>query len=145
MQMNKEDKRWQILHMYEIYKRCHICIAAPGGLQCLVRLDIETQWIHRGWTLQEAVAPPAVIVLFSWAIGPCKVHAGDIQGIIHEVTPSISAMASLTLIVDGLLSPNVGALARIMSVRTPRPRRERLFYLAECPYAHLLSSSRYGV
>ncbi|KAL7905427.1 hypothetical protein GGI35DRAFT_137928 [Trichoderma velutinum] len=157
MQMSKEDKKWQILHMFEIYQRFHVCIVAPGGIQCLVRLDEETQWIHRGWTLQEAVAPPRVVVMFSWALGPRRVRAGDVHGEIQEITPSRSAMVSLSLIIDActtgslaledgdhslllevklfsshpadrsyndfpfwrktrrVLSPNVGALARIMS------------------------------
>lgn len=157
LQMSKDDKKWQISRMYEIYRRCELCIVAPGGLQCLVRLDEVTQWIHRGWTLQEAVAPLAVVVLFSWKLGPRRVHAGDTQGNIDEVTPARSATTPLSLIVDActagtlsiengekrlllevklfsshaadrsyrdfpfwnetrrVLSPNVGALGRIMS------------------------------
>ncbi|RYP35401.1 hypothetical protein DL767_003808 [Monosporascus sp. MG133] len=157
MQKSTDDKRWQISRMYEIYRQCKICIVAPGGLQCLVRLDEETQWIHRGWTLQEAVAPPTVAVLFSWALGSRRAWAGDLQGNIDEVTLGRSAMMPLSLIVDActtgslsvengasrlllevklfsshpadrsyrdfpfwgetrrVLSPNVGALARIMS------------------------------
>lgn len=157
MQMSEEDKKWQISHMFKMYQSCHVCIVAPGGIQCLVRLDEETQWIHRGWTLQEAVAPPRVVVIFSWTLGPRRVVAGDIHGEIQEVTPLKSAMMSLSLIVNActtgslkvekgdhflllevklfsshpadrsyndfpfwrqtrrVLSPNVGALARIMS------------------------------
>ncbi|KAL7958578.1 hypothetical protein V8C34DRAFT_323984 [Trichoderma compactum] len=100
MQTSKEDKKWQILHMFEIYQRCHVCIVTPGGIQRLVRLDEETQWIHRGWTLQEAVAPPRVVVMFSWALGPRRVRAGDVHGEIREITPSRSAMVSLSLIID---------------------------------------------
>ncbi|PNP40946.1 hypothetical protein TGAMA5MH_06812 [Trichoderma gamsii] len=157
MQMSEEDKKWQISHMFKMYQSCHVCIVAPGGIQCLVRLDEETQWIHRGWTLQEAVAPPRVVVIFSWTLGPRRVVAGDIHGEIQEVTPLKSAMMSLSLIVNActtgslkvekgdhflllevklfsshpadrsyndfpfwrqtrrVLSPNVGALARIMA------------------------------
>lgn len=157
MQMSEDDKKWQISHMFEMYRRCHICIVAPGGVQCLVRLDEETQWIHRGWTLQEAVAPPRVVVMFAWSLGPRRVCAGDVHGEVQEITPFKTAMMSLSLIVnacttgslaieDGdhslllvvklfsshpadrsyndfpfwretrrVLSPNVGALARIMS------------------------------
>ncbi|EKM55705.1 uncharacterized protein PHACADRAFT_256518 [Phanerochaete carnosa HHB-10118-sp] len=100
MQTSKADKRWQIREMYTIYRSCHVCVVAPGGIQRLVRLDEETQWIHRGWTLQEAVAPPIVVVLFSWRLGGCRVRAGDNPGVVEEVTPSKSAMAPLSLIVD---------------------------------------------
>ncbi|KAF2969517.1 hypothetical protein GQX73_g4088 [Xylaria multiplex] len=166
MQKSNEDKRWQIPRMYDVYRRCQICIVAPGGLQCLVRLGDETQWIHRGWTLQEAVAPAAVIVLFSWGLGSRSAYAGEIQGNIEEVTPAKSAVTSLSLIVDActtgslavengdarlllevklfsshpadrsykdfpfwrqtrrVLSPNVGALARIMSKDLDQDARE---------------------
>lgn len=160
MQMSKTDKQWQIQKMYEIYQRCHVCIVVPGGVQFLVRLDEETQWIHRGWTLQEVVAPrpESVYVLFSWRLGSRRAWAGDMEGYIHEVPHSTSAMTSLSLIVDAsttgcisienderrlpvevklfsshpsdrtyrdfpfwretrrVLAPNVGALARAMSV-----------------------------
>ncbi|KIY51179.1 hypothetical protein FISHEDRAFT_29651, partial [Fistulina hepatica ATCC 64428] len=158
MQTNKTDKRWQIREMYKMYRSCYICVVAPGGVQRLVRLDEETQWIHRGWTLQEAVAPPSVIVLFSWKLGQCEARVGTAReaGVINEVSPLKSAVMSLSLIVDActtgslsiekdnkslvvevkvfsslpsdrsyndfpfwrptrqVLSPNVGALARIM-------------------------------
>ncbi|KAI0629582.1 hypothetical protein C8Q77DRAFT_1141225 [Trametes polyzona] len=100
MQTCKIDKKWQIREMYMMYKSCHVCIVVPGGLQRLVRLDEETQWIHRGWTLQEAVAPPDVAVLFSWKLGDRAARAGDTQGRLQEVTPSTSALAPLALIVD---------------------------------------------
>ncbi|KUI65812.1 hypothetical protein VM1G_02515 [Cytospora mali] len=102
MQMSETDKRWQIQRMYEVYQRCHVCIVVPGGIQCLVRLDEETQWIHRGWTLQEAVAPrpESVYVLFSWGLGSRRARAGDMGGTIEEVAPSRSAMTPLSLIVD---------------------------------------------
>lgn len=157
MQTNKQDKKWQIQRMYEMYRSCRVCIVIPGGLQRLVRLDEDTQWIHRGWTLQEAVAPPEVVVLFSWKLGDRTARAGDTEGAIQEVTPSKSATAPLSLIVNAsttgtlsithnaktlpveiklfsphasdetysdfpfwrptrqIMSPNVGALARIMS------------------------------
>lgn len=166
MQMSEDDKKWQISHMFKMYQRCHICIVAPGGIQCLVRLDKETQWIHRGWTLQEAVAPPRVVVMFSWALGPRRVSAGDVYGEIQEITPSRSAMMSLSLIVNActtgsltmengdhslllevklfsshpadrsyndspfwretrrVLSPNVGALARIMSAELDQDMKD---------------------
>ncbi|KAI1099942.1 hypothetical protein F4804DRAFT_345145 [Jackrogersella minutella] len=155
MQKSEDDKRWQISQMYEIYRRCHICIVLPGGVQCTVQLDEETQWIHRSWTLQEAVAPAIAVVLFSWRLGPRKAHAGDVHGNIEEVTPSKSAMASLSLIVDActtgslsiendfpfwretrrVSSTNVGALAGIMSEDIDQDAKDYLVHLAQRTYA----------
>lgn len=67
LQTDKQDKAWQITHMYEIYKRCMVCVVLPGGIRRLVRLDEETGWIHRGWTLQETLAPEKVIVIFQYS------------------------------------------------------------------------------
>lgn len=102
IQTNEKDKWWQIQQMYDIYQRCHICIVLPGGVQCLVRLDQETRWIHRGWILQEVVAPrrDSVFVLFSWSLGSRKALAGSVTGSIIEVLPSTSAMTTLSLIID---------------------------------------------
>lgn len=151
MQTNNADKKWQISQMYRMYKFSDICIVIPGGIQHLVPLEEETQWIHRGWTLQEAVAPSRVIVLFRWALGRRRVFAGDTEDIIEEVTSLKSGQTSLSFIVNActagslsiengkgrllmriklfgphtpsgshrqdetVMSPNVGALARIMS------------------------------
>ena len=66
MQTNKQDKNWQIKHMFELYSHCRQCLVLPGGIQRLVSLDEETWWVHRAWTLQEAMAPRASFVLFAW-------------------------------------------------------------------------------
>jgi hypothetical protein len=110
MQTDKKDKQWQIRVMYDIYSSCHICVVTPGGTQRLVRLDEETQWIHRGWTLQEAVAPPRVVVLFSWKLGQCEAYIGssfDTRGVIREITPKKSAVMSLSLITDACTTGNL--------------------------------------
>lgn len=70
MQTSSEDKAWQIARMYWIYKHCRMCIVLPGGIQRLVKLHEETTWMHRGWTLQELLAPQRSVVLFSWKDGP---------------------------------------------------------------------------
>jgi len=72
MQTNREDKNWQIRKMSEMYKRCHLCIILPGGVQKLVRIDEETAWIHRGWTLQELLMPERALVLLAWKLGSGK-------------------------------------------------------------------------
>ncbi|KAG8706892.1 hypothetical protein FRC09_002134 [Ceratobasidium sp. 395] len=66
MQSIAEDQKWQIARMYDIYKHCALCIVIPSGLGRLSSLGEPTNWIQRGWTLQEAVAPEEVQVLFSW-------------------------------------------------------------------------------
>ena len=66
----KEDRRWQIRHMYQVYKSCKVCIVLPGGLQRLAFIDEPTTWIHRSWTLQETLAPPDAVVVFRWRLGP---------------------------------------------------------------------------
>ncbi|EKM48736.1 uncharacterized protein PHACADRAFT_56567, partial [Phanerochaete carnosa HHB-10118-sp] len=57
LQNHKADKNWQIRRMFQIYKSCTVCLAFPGGLVRLARLDDSTTWLDRVWTLQEAVAP----------------------------------------------------------------------------------------
>ncbi|EMD34884.1 hypothetical protein CERSUDRAFT_54736, partial [Gelatoporia subvermispora B] len=66
MQTKRSDKSWQISQMYHIYKHSKVSIILPGGIQRLADLDEETKWMHRGWTLQEVLAPPHAFVLFSW-------------------------------------------------------------------------------
>ncbi|KAF5361574.1 hypothetical protein D9757_011545 [Collybiopsis confluens] len=101
IQTSKEDKRWQIQRMHSIYQSCALCIVLAGGIQRLVRIDEETDWIHRGWTLQEAIAPPTVSVLFSWKLGSGLGSAGDNRNVeLKEVVRSKSAMTSLSLVID---------------------------------------------
>ena len=59
LQDSKQDKIWQIHHMFRVYKNCSVCLVFPGGLVRLARLDDSTTWIDRAWTLQEAAAPGA--------------------------------------------------------------------------------------
>lgn len=66
MQTSREDKGWQISRMFQIYKSCKLCIILPGGIRGLTHLDEGTTWLHRGWTLQEVMAPPSAFVLFAW-------------------------------------------------------------------------------
>ncbi|EMD40026.1 hypothetical protein CERSUDRAFT_45342, partial [Gelatoporia subvermispora B] len=69
MQTSRDDKAWQISKMFLVYKSCALCIVLPDGLRRLVTLDEETAWIHRGWTLQEVLAPKTSVVLFLWKLG----------------------------------------------------------------------------
>ncbi|PLB48827.1 hypothetical protein P170DRAFT_357739 [Aspergillus steynii IBT 23096] len=95
IQNNSNDKHWQIRRMYRIYKQCKTCIVLPGGLGRLVRLDEETAWIHRGWTLQEALAPGTVEVLVAWKSGSGSFVAADYFGGISEVVAGQSAITPL--------------------------------------------------
>lgn len=56
LQTSKQDKNWQIQRMFQIYKRCNICLIFPGGFVRLADLSEPTSWIDRAWTLQEAAA-----------------------------------------------------------------------------------------
>lgn len=110
MQTNREDKNWQISKMYNMYCFCAFCVIIPAGLRRLVSLREETQWIHRGWTLQEALAPPIVEVLFSWTLGELQAIPGDSNGFrgnITEVVKGGSAMAPLWLILDACVAGSV--------------------------------------
>ncbi|KAI9065252.1 hypothetical protein FKP32DRAFT_1665500 [Trametes sanguinea] len=100
MQDNKEDKHWQIRYMYQVYKSCRLCIVLAGGLQRLVRLDEETSWIHRSWTLQEVLAPPNVAVLLDWKLGPGKGRSGGTTASIDEVVANESVLAPLSLVLQ---------------------------------------------
>ncbi|KAI0737287.1 hypothetical protein C8Q80DRAFT_1115368 [Daedaleopsis nitida] len=103
MQTDKQDKLWQIREMYRVYTFATVCVVAPGGLRVLVPLSEETQWIHRGWTLQEVVAPPAVAVLFAWTHGAGKMHmriqGENKYGKIEVVASGQSAMMGLEAVV----------------------------------------------
>ncbi|KAL7277227.1 hypothetical protein ACG7TL_009079 [Trametes sanguinea] len=100
MQDNKADKHWQIRHMYQVYQSCRLCVVLAGGLQRLVRLDEETSWIHRSWTLQEVLAPPDVAVLLDWKLGPGNSRSGGTTAAIDEVVAGESALAPLSIVLQ---------------------------------------------
>ncbi|CAL1710479.1 unnamed protein product [Somion occarium] len=43
----QRDKRWQILHMYDVYKGCHACLVLPAGLQRFPDESEETGGVER--------------------------------------------------------------------------------------------------
>ncbi|KAK7462667.1 hypothetical protein VKT23_007254 [Stygiomarasmius scandens] len=97
IQTCKEDKRWQIERMFDIYKRCKLCLVLPGGIQRLVGLEEHTTWINRGWTLQETLAPPRVEVIYLWKLGSGMYYRdGGGRGDIVELVPGESAMTSIS-------------------------------------------------
>ncbi|KAI5856636.1 hypothetical protein BZA05DRAFT_313406, partial [Tricharina praecox] len=64
MQADRDEKNWQIMNMGDIYRACKTCLVFAGGLRRLVGFEEETDWIHRVWTLQEAVAPRSAECVF---------------------------------------------------------------------------------
>ncbi|KAL0062965.1 hypothetical protein AAF712_010096 [Marasmius tenuissimus] len=65
----KRDKRWQIMHMYDVYKDCAICFVLPAGLRRYPAKFEETEWVERAWTFQEVMVAPAVKVLYTELVG----------------------------------------------------------------------------
>ena len=63
LQVDREDKAWQIRQMKPIYQGCEVCIVVPGGLNRLARFRLreQGQWHTRRWTLQECVLPKLVL------------------------------------------------------------------------------------
>ncbi|KAG8217032.1 hypothetical protein J3R82DRAFT_7348 [Butyriboletus roseoflavus] len=103
VQSSEDDKAWQIEHMYDLYMHCALCIILPAGLQYIPRLDEETGWIHRGWTLQETLAPKRTVVVFQWSFGSGFVVASpgfSRSNLVTEVVPGHLAVAAVKDIVD---------------------------------------------
>lgn len=94
IQTCSDDKIWQIRRMFKIYEGCAVCLVFPGGIQRLVHIDEPTLWIHRAWTLQEALAPPKVEVVYSWTYGT-GMYLGRYRGYITELLPRESAITPL--------------------------------------------------
>ncbi|THU77023.1 hypothetical protein K435DRAFT_846342 [Dendrothele bispora CBS 962.96] len=102
IQNHKEDKAWQITRMFEVYKNADVTIILPGGIQRLVGLDEETAWVHRAWTLQEALAPDAALVLHRWeeeegAVGNWKADTPGAIQVIQAAGPGRRGCASTNL------------------------------------------------
>ncbi|KAH7383885.1 hypothetical protein BKA66DRAFT_462978 [Pyrenochaeta sp. MPI-SDFR-AT-0127] len=94
IQNDDEDKGWQIQNMFNIYKHCKQCLVLPGGLSRLVQITEPTSWIHRAWTLQEAVVPESAKCLFSWTRGNTNLQS-HFPCVLQEVEAGKSAMADL--------------------------------------------------
>jgi hypothetical protein len=104
MQENDSDKSWQIKNMYSIYQSCRACLVLPGRLVRLATLSEETSWIHRAWTLQEAIAPPSVQCVFSWAMGETAHLQSHFSIGVEEIEPGTSGMTTLRSLLQGTLS-----------------------------------------
>lgn len=107
LQNDHDDKAWQIRQMYNIYKTCALCIVLPGGVRRLARVDEETTWIHRSWTLQEVMAQSKVMVLFAWTYGKAlSMSSTSALFGYNEVIQGQSAICSL----DHALQASIGRL-----------------------------------
>ncbi|SPO03587.1 uncharacterized protein DNG_06270 [Cephalotrichum gorgonifer] len=111
MQSNTDDKDWQIQRMHDIYKFCKECIVIPGGLSRLATLFEETFWIHRAWTLQEAIAPPSAKCLFAWEDGDC-VFQSNFPVFVKVVEEGTAAMADM----KGLLQMSLKGSFKIVTM-----------------------------
>ncbi|KAI0674592.1 hypothetical protein C8Q78DRAFT_1076211 [Trametes maxima] len=100
MQNDRVDKNWQIRIMHKIYQSCRLCLVLAGGVRRLVRLDEETSWIHRSWTLQEVLAPPTVVVLIDWKLGSGTSMSGGTALAVEEVITGESAIAPLSSVLE---------------------------------------------
>lgn len=54
-QISPRDKSLQIMNMSNIYANCSATVVMPGGVRAAQRLEDDSNWITRAWTLQEAV------------------------------------------------------------------------------------------
>ncbi|CCM02305.1 uncharacterized protein FIBRA_04395 [Fibroporia radiculosa] len=114
LQSDAYDKAWQIRRMYHIYRSSALCIVLPGGMRRLARVDEETTWIRRSWTLQEVLAPKMARVLFAWTYGKILFTATvDSRFNYEEVIPGQSAACSL----EDALSANSGSYLELEAER----------------------------
>ncbi|CAE6535282.1 unnamed protein product [Rhizoctonia solani] len=103
---DKADSDWQITEMHKIYEHSKLCVVFPNGLGKLTSLSQETSWINRGWTLQEAVAPSNVQVMFKWDLGESMAQADLFDKAPSKITKITDdcAMAPLPLLLDCSIS-----------------------------------------
>lgn len=136
MQTSKPDKIWQIRRMYDIYKSCALCCILPGGIRRLVRVEEETSWIHRGWTLQEALVPKTSIVIFAWSLvmtGKKVAATGRFSPV--DVIPGKSAQVDLHRILQASMMHR-----RLMVDGVQIPVTINIFGVPKAPYAALMDA-----
>ncbi|KAK0219412.1 hypothetical protein EDD85DRAFT_865467 [Armillaria nabsnona] len=111
IQTSREDKAWQIKRMYDVYALCTKCYVLPGGTRRLASIEEPTLWIHRGWTLQEAVAPKECSVVIQWeynfgTFGNPRKSLGT-NGSVEEIVSGESAQIQLTSLLKASVAENV--------------------------------------
>jgi len=105
-QDGKKDNEWQVEQMHNIYSKCSVCLVVPGGLGRLSSLDVKTIWLDRSWTLQEALAPPVVMIIFEWDKGNAILqHNASV--ILQEIVPGKVAVAHLKALLEASLKAEV--------------------------------------
>ncbi|KAK7053181.1 hypothetical protein VNI00_003800 [Paramarasmius palmivorus] len=109
LQTSKMDKAWQIQRMNHIYSTS-TTIVLPGGLGRLASFDDETTWMDRAWTLQEALAPSRVLVLFA-KDNILEDKLKELQEVENyserEDAANVVAMASLFALIDRFQSQGI--------------------------------------
>ncbi|PBK63314.1 hypothetical protein ARMSODRAFT_1088617 [Armillaria solidipes] len=111
IQTSREDKAWQIQRMYSVYASCTKCYVLPGGTRRLASIGEPTLWIHRGWTLQEAVAPKECSVVIQWEctsgrFGNPRKPLGT-SGTVEEIVSGESAQIELSSLLKASVAENV--------------------------------------
>src|SRR5271155_4724438 len=109
------------MHMFNLYRHCTQCLVLPGGIQRLVSLDEETSWVHRAWTLQEAMVPRASFVLFAWTwkSGELSNSGGDLGVKLRVVVPGHCGLTGLSFLVSSCISGELNFNGEIMGQKQP--------------------------
>ncbi|KAK2462480.1 hypothetical protein APHAL10511_005450 [Amanita phalloides] len=96
MQDTFGDLAWQMSIMSDVYRNAAYCFVLPGGIGRLVKLEEETTWIYRSWTLMEALSPREVWCIFRWSRGPGTWHGvKDYMDDVEEIEKGYCAMTRL--------------------------------------------------
>ncbi|KAG1742324.1 uncharacterized protein EDB91DRAFT_1201330 [Suillus paluster] len=114
LQNDSDDKAWQIRQMYKIYKSCAMCIVLPGGGRRLARIDEETTWIQRSWTLPEVIAQSNVMILYAWTYG--KALSSSSASAVFTYTEVIQGQSAICSL-DHALQVSVGNLYELTTER----------------------------
>ncbi|KAI9768167.1 MAG: hypothetical protein M1840_004997 [Geoglossum simile] len=111
------EKKLQICLMADIYTQARSVVTMIGGIPQVQRLDGETSWMDRAWTLQETVLPIKkgrtvwVYVIWPGTRGSTDVQDVDgisysVRGVAHEPTLRLIDITVLLDMADTtLLSP----------------------------------------
>ncbi|KAI0646585.1 hypothetical protein C8Q79DRAFT_1010188 [Trametes meyenii] len=144
MQNNKVDKRWQIRVMYNVYQSCRLCLVLAGGVRRLVRLDEETTWIHRSWTLQEVLAPPTVVVLLDWKLGSGTSMSGGTALAVEEVIAGESAIVPLSSVLEACTVGTLSFTPNLQPTNSSSPPSPKPLMVAASIFSALPTTHTYN-
>ena len=139
IQDDRDDKNWHIRQMHKVYSSCRVCIVLPGGIQRLVGLDEETPWIHRSWTLQEALSPPQVIVLLAWRLGSGTALSRGKSRPVHEVIAGESATAPLSFVLEACIAGSLSFTPAVLPPGFEKPFHVETSIFNSLPSRNLLN------